>query len=124
MKLAILVGALACACATHDPHSGVPAGKLLLALDSGEVATLCAFIADHDPVRDVTCGDKTLPFGTTQQMCIQTFNAIQRFPTCPATVQDAERCFVDIGNLSDADSCKLPTTFPASCATLNGPMCD
>jgi hypothetical protein len=102
--------------------SGISGDKELVSLSAGEINTLCEYLIKVEgPERRVDCGNGisiTVGRGTVAD-CVSTFqDGLGQFPSCDATVDDAESCSEDFGDLTDAELCSDPTLLPRSCEPL------
>ena len=83
-----------------------------------EQMQLCAWLIDQfggDGVM-TTCAEGTVT-GPTMSDCIERGSMVP--DTCPATVGDAEDCYLAIS----ADPCILLMGIPPACSVVLGPMC-
>lgn len=120
----IVVAVLLCAGVTAcgGDGSGVSGNKSLVSLSSGEITDLCKYFTKAKGAqRMIDCGGGvtiTVGGGSVDD-CVTDLKTSQTdFPSCTATVDQAETCVEDLSNLTDQQLCSDTTPLPASCQPL------
>jgi hypothetical protein len=110
------------AAACGSDGSGVSGDKQLVSLSTGEINDLCEYLVKVEgPERTVDCGNRvtiTIGRGTVADCVLAVQDGLAQFPSCDATVDDAESCSEDLADITDAELCTNPTLLPRSCEPL------
>jgi 1,6-anhydro-N-acetylmuramate kinase len=121
----IVVSVFVCAgwaTACGSDGSGVSGDKTLVSLSDAELTKLCEYTVKQDgPERTIDCGGglRVTVGGKTVAECVTDLqDNLDQFPSCSATVADAEACAEDFADFTDEELCSSATPLPRSCEPL------